>query len=340
MFEYSPAEIWYSESTPERPEVLIVEDLNVDVPPEFSDSLQLRFAPGVWQDADAFRAALAGCQGLVVRNKAMVTRELLANAPRLKVIGRLGVGLDNIDLDAARDYGVAVVYPPDANTDAVAEYCLAQSINALRRIPAAQADASAGGWNRNQFIGRQLAETTFGIIGYGHTGRGFANLLVAHGATVLVTTRYPEGVPPAMEILGLSDLLARADVISLHVASTPATHHLLNRDSFSLVKPNAILINTSRGDVVDEVALLDTLNSGRISLAILDVRHSEPPDKPDPFERHPKAWLTPHIAAFTSLAQTQVVCTVLSDVLVVIKGEAPSARAVQTNAFEDLRQGA
>lgn len=327
MFEYSPVELLDSESTPERPEVLIVEDLNADVPPELSSSLRLRFAPGVWQDADAFQEALAGCQGLVVRNKAMVNRELLANAPRLKVIGRLGVGLDNVDLDAARDYGVAVVYPPDANTDAVAEYCLAQSINALPLIPAAQADASAGRWNRSQFIGRQLAETTFGIIGYGHTGRRFANLLLAHGATVLATTRHPEGAPPAVEILSLSDLLTRADVISLHVASTPATYHLLDREAFGFVRPNAILINTSRGDVVDEVALLDALNSGQISLAILDVRHREPPDKPDPLAHHPKVWVTPHIAAFTALAQAHVLRVVLSDILAVIKGRTPDARA-------------
>ena len=262
---------------------------------------------------------------LVVRNLTQIDSALidqLRKSTTVRVIGRLGAGLDNIDVPKARQAGLEVVYSPDANTESTAQYVLGQILLVTRRLSEAHRTAARGQWNRLSFTGREISELTLGIVGFGRIGNRLADIMRFLGCRILVSTRRPRSVPPPYVAMPLADLFSSADVISIHLPLTEATRGIISLDLLRLMRPHALIVNTSRGGVLREHDLECFLRSRPDAAAVIDVRSEEPPGD-RLFCDLPNAYLSPHIAAFTSAAQKQILSTVLDDVERVLSGGAP-----------------
>lgn len=281
------------------------------------------------QEAEVVQSAelngLGSIDALLVRSRTAVTREVLAAAvPRLKVVGRAGAGVDNIDLPAAREHGVVVVNAPNANTTAVAELTMGLMLSLARQVPQATASLRAGEWRKADFSGIELHGKTLGLVGVGRVGSAVAALSAAMGMRVL---GYDPLLPPdtlrqrGAEPAELEALLAGSDFVSLHVPLDRGTHQMINAQQLARIKPGAFLVNTARGNVVDEAALLQALESGRIAGVALDVFGREPPG-PDPLLQHPAVVATPHIGAQTAEARQRVALDIATEVLAALRGEA------------------
>lgn len=256
----------------------------------------------------ALEGALADADALIVRSATQVDGDLIAAAPRLRAIARAGTGVDNIDLEAASARGIVVFNAPGANSISVAEHTCALMLALARSIPRADASLKAGRWEKADLTGIELRGKTLGLVGLGRVGRevalrarGFGMELLAHDP--YIASHVAEEL--RVELVSLDELCARADFISLHVPSTPATRRLFDADRFARVKPGARFINTARGDLVDGTALLAALESGRVAGAALDVFDTEPPQDRR-LLAHPQVIATPHIAASTAEAQELV----------------------------------
>jgi (S)-sulfolactate dehydrogenase len=263
------------------------------------------------RDSD-LRAACADADALVVRNRTQVNRALLAGAPKLSVVGRLGVGLDNIDVVACAERGVAVIPATGANALAVAEYVIAAALVLVRGVCTATAEVGGGAWPRARLSnGREIAGKTLGVVGFGDIGRRVAGLarglgmrIVAHDPALPTTD--PVWTEEGAVHAGLGEVLASADVVTLHVPLTPATRHLIDAARLASMKPDAVLINTARGGVVDEGALADALRARRLGGAALDVFEREPLPAGSPLEGCPNLLLTPHVAGLTCESNARV----------------------------------
>jgi D-3-phosphoglycerate dehydrogenase/(S)-sulfolactate dehydrogenase len=303
----------------------------------WEEGLQILSEQGdVVYDADLWKKDLArelvDADALVVRNQTRVTREMIRGASRLKVIGRLGVGLDNIDLAAAREAGIPVVYARNANAISVAEYVFAAMLTFARRLEEATAHVKGGGWNRRLYTRMELYGKTLGLIGTGEIGTRLAHRAQAFGMKIL---GYDPFIPPyevactefGVQLTDLETVLSRADFVSLHVPLNSATRNLINRETLALMKPSAYLINTSRGGVVNEDDLYHALKEGRISGAALDVLVQEPPQD-SPLFKLDNVILTPHIAGLTEEAQVKTSVLVAQEVVKILRGE-PSSCVVK-----------
>ena len=256
-------------------------------------------------------AALRDCRALLVRNRTQVRGALLAAAPRLKVVGRLGVGLDNIDLDACAARGIQVRPAAGANDLSVAEYVITAALMLLRRAWLSSDRVVAGEWPRMAMIGRELSGKRLGLVGYGAIARLTAARGAALGMTIAAYDPYLPADHPAwtgVERLSLTALLATSDVVSLHTPLTPDTRHMIDAAALGSMTPGAILINAARGGVVDEAALCAALKVGRLAGAALDVFESEPLDAAAGalFAGAPNLILTPHIAGVTDESNVRV----------------------------------
>jgi (S)-sulfolactate dehydrogenase len=255
---------------------------------------------------------LASADALIVRNRTQVDRDLLGAAPRLKVVGRLGVGLDNIDVDACRERRIEVIPAMGANALAVAEYVIGTAMFLLRGAYASTAAVGRGEWPRPALSnGRELAGKTLGVVGFGGIGRLAGRLAGALGMRVV---GFDAQIDPAAGVWaeegvaarGLDELLAEADVVTLHVPLVAGTRHLIDAARLARMKTGAILINTSRGGVVDEAAVAAALASGRLGGAALDVFEQEPLPGGSPLASCPNLLLTPHIAGVTAESNVRV----------------------------------
>jgi len=263
---------------------------------DFKPSIELAELEKVVKDYDA----------LVVRSRTKVTRQLIEKGSRLKVVGRVGAGVDNIDLEAAKKRGVTVLNTPEAPADSVAELTIGLMLAFARRISYADRSMKEGKWAKKELEGTLLNGKTLGLIGLGNVGTKVAKVARAFGMKILVTKR----TPPSREILEtleaeyvpLDELLRRSDVVSVHVPLTEQTSNMIGVEEFSLMKKGAILINTSRGNIVNEDALLEALKSGKLGGAGLDVYCSEPPLNLE-LVRLPNVVCTPHIGAQTGESQ-------------------------------------
>jgi (S)-sulfolactate dehydrogenase len=270
------------------------------------------YDPALVDDRVRLHAALAEARALIVRNRTQVGPDLLAAAPRLTVVGRLGVGLDNIDLDACRARRITVHPAKGANDVAVAEYVITAALVLLRRSWHATPAVVSGGWPRTAMIGREIAGKTLGLIGYGGIGRETARRAGALGMQVLAFDPHlPTSNAAAWAGAAsrpLDALLAESDVISLHVPLTAETRHLIDAAALRRMRPDAILINTSRGGVVDEGAVVVALREARLGGAALDVFEREPLDSESGarFRDVPNLVLTPHIAGVTEESNARV----------------------------------
>ena len=265
---------------------------------------------------------IEGYDALVVRSRTKVTPQLLDEAKRLKVVGRAGVGVDNIDLDSARAHGVTVVNAPESTSQAVAELTLGLMLALARQIPRADASVKQGEWLKQELLGMELHGKTLGIIGVGRIGAGVARRAAAFGMTVLgydsKSTQHIEnhGAKP----VSLEELYARSDFISLHLPLTDETRSMVAAQAFGGMKRGVRIISVARGGILDESALLDALESGQVAGAALDVFTSEPPGA-SALVRHPNVIATPHIGAQTAEAQARAAGDIASEVLAALKGE-------------------
>ena len=243
---------------------------------------------------------------LIVRSRTKVTREIMETGKRLKTVGRAGVGLDNIDTKIAEKRGIAVINTPEAPAEAVAELTVGLILSLARNIPLADSTMKEGKWIKKKLRGWQLSGKTLGTIGLGNVGLEVARRARAFGMKILITKR----TPPAPEVLSeldgefipLNEMLPRGDVVTIHVPLTKQTHHMIGKEQIRLMKKGAYLINTSRGAIADEKALLEALKSGKLGGVALDVYEEEPP-KDSTLIRMPNVVCTPHIGAQTEEAQ-------------------------------------
>ena len=267
-------------------------------------------------------AILPDYDALIVRSQVQVDAELIAAGTRLVVIGRAGVGVDNVDLDAATRAGITVVNAPTGNTIAAAEHTLALLYGVARKTAAADASVRRGEWKRAQFTGRELRGRTLGIIGLGKIGQAIADRARAMEMVVVAVDPFVTAEQAAhhgVELVDQDTLLARSDVVTVHVPLTRATRGLIGREAISKLKPGSIVLNVARGGIVDEAAVAEALASGHLGGAGIDVFEHEPPTG-SPLLEAPNTLLTPHLGASTEEAQVLVSEEVAAQVLEVLAG--------------------
>lgn len=258
-----------------------------------------------------------------------ITAEVIAAADRLKVIARYGVGVDAVDLDAARRKGVIVTNTPGANAASVAELTLGLMLALARDIPLAARSTRQGEWLRLQGI--SLEGKTIGLIGFGAIGREVARLLNGFNCTLLVydpLINTSQAAAFKARLVSREEVISQADFLSLHCPVTDETRQMVNSAFLAAMKPGAFLINTARGELVNEEALLEALDSGRLGGVALDVFASEPPPKDSPLLTHPRLIATPHIGAHTDGATNAMGWMALGDCLAVLRGEQPRFRVI------------
>lgn len=305
-------------------DILITENIIGEEMDKLRQSCDAVFEPELWKEPEKLAAMIGDFRALIVRNQTQVTSELLAAATKLEIVGRAGVGLDNVDVAAASERGIVVAFTPEQNTNSVAELAIGLMLGLARMIPAGDADTKAGGWKRQKFTGIEIQGKTLGLIGLGRIGASTAAKARALGMDIIAYDPFVDSESlKAMDLrarmLTLDEVLAQSDFISCHLPATAETAGLFNYEKFCLMKPDAFFVNTSRGEVVDEDSLVRALQEKKLAGAALDVRAKEPP-APGPLAEMENVILMPHIGAFTNEGQRRVVTAVCRDVMAVIGG--------------------
>lgn len=283
---------------------------------------------------DELRKIIGQYDGLAVRSATKVNADLLAAADRLKVVGRAGVGIDNVDLPAATKRGVVVMNTPGGSAVTVAEQTFAMILSMLRHIPAATASVKAGKWEKKKFQGREAAGKTLGVIGIGNIGGIVVQRARAFGMEVVAYDPFSSAEAASRlgaTLVALDDLWAKSDVISLHVPLTEQTRHLVNAATIARMKPGSYLVNAARGGVVDESALAEALRSGHLAGAALDVFEKEPPPADHPLFALDNFVAAPHLGASTQEAQ-EIVAVQLAEQMVAYFAEGAIQNAVNVPA--------
>jgi D-3-phosphoglycerate dehydrogenase / 2-oxoglutarate reductase len=270
-------------------------------------------------DPTALRTALNDAWAMIVRSRTRATAEVIAAAPKLALIARAGVGVDNVDMAAAAGRGIRVVNAPGAATTSVAELTVALYLLLVRGLVPAITSTKAGRWERGSH-GRELSGRTIGYVGYGRIAREVARRTVAFGCSSIAFDPYVSRTDDGTELVALEALLERADIVSLHAALTPQNRHLIDADALARMKRGAFLVNVARGPLVDQAALLAALKEGRIAGAALDVFEVEPPTDRALLDL-PNVIATPHIGALTAEGQARAGSEIVDEVLRALRGE-------------------
>jgi D-3-phosphoglycerate dehydrogenase len=273
--------------------------------------------------ADDLLKIIPDYDALIVRGRTRVTAAVIEAASKLKVIGRAGVGVDNIDLEAAKKHGIPVVNAPTSTTVAVAELSFGLLLAVAREIPRADASMKQGQWNKKEFEGVELNGKTLGIIGYGRIGIEVGKRAAAFGMNVIVydpNVSEDELLHSDAEPVSIQDLFAWSDFISLHLPLNVQTRDLIGPLAFSQMKDGVRIVCAARGGIIDEEALLNALNSGKVASAALDVFEKEPPGLTE-LVSHPRVIATPHIGAQTAEAQSRAAEDIANEVLSALRGE-------------------
>ena len=261
--------------------------------------------------------AIFDAEALVIRSGTQVTAEVIAAGEKLRVIARAGIGVDNVDVPAATARGIAVMNTPGGNNITTAEHAIALMISLARHIPQATASMKQGEWEKKRFLGMELYNRTLAVVGLGNIGRivakrgrGLGMKVVAYDPFLSERARAASEV----ELVSFDELLARADVISIHVPRTPDTTGMLGEEAFTKVRPGVLIVNAARGGILDEAALLRALDDGRVGGAAMDVFEIEPPGADHPLVKHDNVICTPHLGASTEQAQVNVSIAVAEQV--------------------------
>ena len=260
---------------------------------------------------DELREEIASADGLIIRSASKVTADILSNATKLKVIGRAGTGVDNIDLPEATRRGILVMNAPDANTISVADHTVAMLLALCRHLPFAHNDLKQGRWEKKKYEGQELEDKVVGVLGFGRIGKEVVKRLHAFNTRIVVYDPYVServAKDSNVELMSIEGVLSTADFLTMHMPLMPETTNFLNAERFSQMKPGVQVINCARGELIDEAALYDALEKGIVEGAALDVFSEEPPKSELLMKliQHPKVILTPHLAASTLEAQEKV----------------------------------
>lgn len=266
---------------------------------------------------------IAEADGMIVRSGVQVDADMIAAARRMQAIGRAGTGVDNIDVPAATERGILVINVPGGNSLSVAEHTMGLVLAVLRKIPAANASLRRGEWDRKSFSGAELSGRRCGILGLGRIGREVAERMAAFG--VEVCAHDPVLSSEAIRALGVApvsfeELISESDILTIHIPMTPETKGLIGSEQIGRMKHGVVIVNSARGGIVEEGALLDGLNDGRVAGAALDVFESEPPMFPSPLVEHPNVVATPHIAASTVEAQERIAVAIAEQMADLLEG--------------------
>ena len=257
---------------------------------------------------------------VVIRSATKLTKEVLDKAEQLKIIARCGVGIDNVDLDFAKSKNIFVTNAPSANLISVVELTVALIISASRKLSLADSHLKKGEWNRSEFLGYELYGKTLGIVGFGKAGRLVADRMKSFGMSIVFYDPYVTDWNGSEESVKLDDLLRTADVVSIHVIKTKDTENLISKDMLNLLKPSSIIVNTSRGGVLDEDYLFELLESEKIFGAGLDVYSNEPPENVDRYNGL-NLVTTPHIGASTNEAQLKAGLETIENIKKILAGD-------------------
>ena len=260
------------------------------------------------------------CEIVVIRSATKLTKEVLDKAEQLKIIARCGVGVDNVDLDFAKSKNILVTNSPSANLISVVELTVALIISASRKLSLADSNLKKGEWNRSEFLGYELYGKTLGIVGFGKAGRLVAERMKSFGMSIVFYDPYVTDWNGSEESIELDDLLRTADVVSIHVIKTKVTENLISKDMLNLLKPSSIIVNTSRGGVLDEDYLFELLESEKIFGAGLDVYSNEPPENVDRYNGL-NLVTTPHIGASTNEAQLKAGLETVENIKKILAGD-------------------
>jgi D-3-phosphoglycerate dehydrogenase / 2-oxoglutarate reductase len=303
------------------PVVLIADKLAESTVAALGDQVEVRWVDG--PDREKLLAAVAEADALLVRSATTVDTEVLAAAPKLKIVARAGVGLDNVDVDAATERGVLVVNAPTSNIHSAAEHALALLLAAARQITAADASLRAHEWKRSSFSGTEIFGKTVGVVGLGRIGQLVGQRLTGFGAHVIAYDPYVSPARAAqlgIELVSLDELLTRADFISVHLPKTPETAGLIDKEALAKTKPGVIIVNAARGGLVDETALAEAVTSGHVRAAGIDVFSSEPCTDSPLFDLS-QVVVTPHLGASTAEAQDRAGTDVAASVKLALAGD-------------------
>ena len=297
--------------------ILISEDVWGTPFQKLEGSFPIVRSDDLWKNPEELKKVIKDATALVVRNRTKVTAEIIAAAPKLKVVARAGVGLDNIDIKAADAAGVVVVAGLGANAVSVGELTLGLALSLLRNIPNHDQATRDGNWQRTP--GRELSGLTWGLLGCGATGVATAKLLQGFGCKLIGYDPFAKDFQ-GIELTTFESVLKESDVVSIHMPSTPETNGSINAATLKLMKPDAILINVGRGEVINESDLITALKAKVIAGAALDVRAQEPPVKAE-METIPNLILTPHVAGITNESQLRINEILTSNIAKVLKNE-------------------
>lgn len=303
------------------PVVLIADKLAESTVAALGDQVEVRWVDG--PDRPKLLEAVADADALLVRSATTVDAEVIAAAPKLKIVARAGVGLDNVDVDAATARGVLVVNAPTSNIHSAAEHALALLLSAARQVPAADATLREHTWKRSSFSGTEIFGKTVGVVGLGRIGQLVAARLAAFGTHIVAYDPYVSSARAAqigIELVSLDELLSRADFISVHLPKTKETAGLLGKENLAKTKPGVIIVNAARGGLIDEQALADAITSGHVRGAGLDVFSTEPCTDSPLFDL-PQVVVTPHLGASTAEAQDRAGTDVAASVKLALAGE-------------------
>ncbi|HEY9712203.1 MAG TPA: phosphoglycerate dehydrogenase [Chroococcales cyanobacterium] len=289
------------------PKLLVADEMSQEGLDQLQPSVAVTYAPAI--TPQELLETIGDYEGILVRSRTKVTAEVIKRGVKLKAIGRAGVGVDNIDVQAATEAGILVLNSPEGNTASAAEHAIALMFALARKVPAADASMKTGKWERNKFLGCELFNKTLGIVGLGKVGGRVAKTAQALGMKVIVFDPMiaPEKAASLnLRLVPLEEIWQKSDFISIHTPKTRETTNLINGTVLSRVKPGVRIINASRGGIIDEAALAAAIKDGRVAGAALDVFDQEPPQQSPLFELGDKVVLTPHLGASTVEAQYNV----------------------------------
>jgi len=273
---------------------------------------------------DELTAIIGDYDGLLVRSQTRVTERIMKAGTNLKVVGRAGVGVDNIDLEAATKLGIVVINAPDGNTITTAEHTFAMMIALARHIPQAYAKTVSGTWDRKSFLGVELRNKTLGVMGMGRIGTEVAKRAKAFGMNILAFDPFlteERADKLGVKLSSVDNIIRNADFITVHTPLTPETRHMIARPQFEVMKRGMRIVNCARGGIIDELALVEAIDEGIVAGAAFDVFEHEPPESDHPFLSHPKVIVTPHLGASTVEAQENVAIDVSEQVLHILRNE-------------------
>ena len=307
--------------------IVITEFMTQSAVDDLIDDFDVVYERDLFERPDDLKRLVLDAEGLIVRNRTQVRADLLDAAPKLRVIGRLGVGLDNLDMEACAARKIPVFPATGANDASVAEYVLGSALHLIRRVFTATESVLEGKWLRETYFGEEIAGRRLGLVGFGSIARTVAKKAVGLDIDVSAYDPFVEAGDPTWadvrQETRLSDLLASADIVSLHVPSLPSTANLIDEAAIKIMKPGAILINAARGGIVDEDALASALKSGHLGGAALDVLATEPPtlESVAKFKGVQNLILTPHIAGPTVQSDVRVSNVTAANVRRVLNGD-------------------